>query len=147
MRKDYPDHHDAELVLKLYELRREPVMRDARKAMLNDFWPATWDELAVITRLDHPLNSAYRQVSTYWEMAFNMARHGILQADYLADHSGEGFWLYAKVLPWIGRLRESNPRAFRNAEWLVANSDTARTLFESIRARAEKQLAERQAKR
>lgn len=147
MRKDFPDHHDAELVLKLYELRREPVMRASRQAILNDFWPGSWEEMAAITRHDHPLNAPYRQVSTYWEMALNMARHGIVQPDYMAEHSGEAFWLYAKVLPWVDRLRETSPRVFRNAEWLVANSETAAGMFGGIRKRAAQQLADRQAQR
>jgi hypothetical protein len=147
MSKDYPDHHDAELVLTLYDLRREPVMRASRKAMLNDFWPASWEDVVAISKLDHHLNAAYRQVSTYWEMAFNMARHGIVQPDYLAEHGGEGFWLYAKVLPWVGQIRQTSPRAFLNVQWLVEHSDTARSMFEGIKSRVEKMLADRQASR
>jgi hypothetical protein len=145
MRKDFPDHHDADLVLRLYDLRREPMMRQARKAILTQFWPGSFDDLSAITRLEHPLNEAYRQVASYWEMAFGMARHGIIQPDYLAEHGGEGLWLYAKVLPFLPQLREVSPRAYRNAEWLAGHSDTARTILDDIQARMPRLLAERKA--
>ena len=77
--KDYPDHHDAELVLKLYELRREAVLRDARKTM-TAWFPKSADEFMKITKPDHPDNAAFRQVLGYWEMAFGMARHGVIHA-------------------------------------------------------------------
>jgi hypothetical protein len=65
MSREFPDHHDAELVLKLYELRREAVMRQSRDALNAQFHPKTFDEFAAVTKSDHPLNPAYRQVGTY----------------------------------------------------------------------------------
>jgi hypothetical protein len=64
MSKDKPDHHDAELVLKLYDLRREPVMRASRDAMLGKFWPKSYEDFVAVTKFDHPLNAAFRQVSS-----------------------------------------------------------------------------------
>ena len=74
MLKDAPDHLDADLILKLYELRREAVMREARDALTHDFWPKNAKEAVAVLQHDHPLNRAYRQVSTYWEMVYRMAR-------------------------------------------------------------------------
>jgi hypothetical protein len=62
--KDRPDHHDAELVLRVYEMRREPVMRQSRHELLSTFWPKTYDELVAVTRPTSPLNAAYRQVGS-----------------------------------------------------------------------------------
>ena len=39
MPKATPDHHDAELLIQVYDLRRESVMRESRQAILRDFWP------------------------------------------------------------------------------------------------------------
>lgn len=140
-RKDYPDHHDAELVIRLYELRREPVMRESRDKM-RQFLPRDAGELIALSRADHPLNAAFRQTSTYWEMVFGLGRHGIVHPDFLAENSGEGLLLFAKVQPHLVRYRqEVSPRAFVNAEWMVANSDMARTIFDSQRSRVEKLLA------
>src|SRR5688572_13380775 len=120
------DHHDAALVLQLYELRREGVMRQSREAMAR-FLPRTWEDLAAVLRPEHPDNAAWRQVTSYFEMAWNMARHGIVHADYLAESTGEGFFLFAKVEPHLERLRrETSPLAFLNAEWMLHNSESAR---------------------
>jgi hypothetical protein len=134
--KSAPDHHDAELVLRLYELRRESVMRDARAVMNAKFWPATVDEALAVLKQDHQLNSAYRQTSTYWEMVFGMAHHGIVHADYLVENSGEGLLLFARAEPYLARLREAtNPRTFRHAEWAATETGTGRAMMETLRKR------------
>ena len=89
MAKKKPNHADAELVLKLYDLRREAVMRESRKTM-GSWLPRTFEDVLAITKLDDPRNAAWRQVSSYFEMAFGFARHGIVPADFLAENSGEG---------------------------------------------------------
>lgn len=142
--KDAPDHHDAELVLRLYDLRREASLREARRFIGSEFWPATADDLLAVTRPDHPGNVPFRQVSGYWEMAFGLARHGIVNPDYLAENTGEGMYLLAKVHPWLAQLRAaSSPSAFRNSEWLATHSDTGRDIFEHFLQRVAKALAAR----
>ena len=137
MPKDYPDHHDAELVLKLYELRREPLLREARKAM-NAWFPRTFDEFITITKLDHPDNSAFRQVAGYWDMAFGMARHGVIHAEFLIENSGEGLWFYARVERFVGEMRKiTSSRAFVNAEWVVNNTEFGKELMARFRTRIE----------
>jgi hypothetical protein len=138
--KATPDHHDAELVLKLYELRRETVMRQSRDTMMK-FLPKTWEELIAVLRPDHPSNAAWRQVSSYFEMAWSMGRHGIVNPDYLIENTGEGLFLFAKVRPHLERFRhEFSPLAFQNAEWLLENSSEARKRFELIQARVQKMM-------
>lgn len=146
MLKDYPDHHDAELVLKLYDLRREATMRESRAALNRDFWPTTADEALAIARPDHPLNTAYRQVATYWEMAYGFARHGVVHADFLVENNGgEGLLLYARLEPWLAELRRATgPTAMRSAEWIATESAAGRALMERFRARVQAILAERQ---
>src|SRR5258706_792711 len=104
MGKDRPDHHDAELVLRVYELRREPVMRQARHELLSTFWPKTYDEVVAVTRPISPLNTAYRQVGSYWAMVYGMARHGIVHAEYLLDSNGERLFRVARVAPYLSSL-------------------------------------------
>ncbi len=81
MIKDAPDHHDADLVLRLYDLRRESKMREARAFMAGEFWPAGAEEAVALAKHDHPKNALYRQFFGYWEMAYGMARHGIVNPD------------------------------------------------------------------
>lgn len=140
--KDSPDHRDAELVLRLYELRREAVIREARRYMIAEFWPESLEAALAITKGDHPGNAAYRQVTTYWEMAYGMARHGIVNPDYLAESTGEGLFVYAKFHPWLAEFRAAvSPRAFRHAEWISANCTEGRTIFAVFRQQVEARLA------
>lgn len=140
MQPSSPDHHDAELVLKLYELRRESVMRESRAAISGQFLPRSFDDVAAIAQTDHPLNRAYRQVNTYWEMAYSLVKHGTLNADLAMESNGEGLLLLAKVWPWLDRIRaEINPRAFRNAEWVATQTDAGKYVFGLLQARIEKQ--------
>jgi hypothetical protein len=133
-----PDHHDADLVLKLYDLRREPVMRASRNAMMQ-FMPRTYEDVLAATQPTNENNAAFRQVSSYFEMAYGFARHGIVPADFLAESNAEGLMLYAKVQPWLERIRKDySPTVFGNAEWLVNNSSVARQRFELFRTRIAK---------
>jgi hypothetical protein len=140
--KGAPDHHDAELVLRLYELRREPLLRESRRYMVAEFQPDSLDAALAITRGDHPGNAAYRQVTTYWEMAYGLARHGIVNPDYLVESSGEGLLVFASFHPWLAEFRAAvSPRAFRHAEWIATHCEEGRTLFEVFRRRVAARLA------
>ena len=134
MSKHAPDHHDADLVLRLYDLRREPVMRESRDAINAEYWPKDADEAKAVLAADHPLNRAYRQTSTYWEMVYGMAKHGIVHTDYLLENTGEGMLLYAKVEPYLEPMRAaSHPRIFQNAEWVAHSGEFADTVLQRFR--------------
>ncbi|MEY2747770.1 MAG: hypothetical protein RL112_2812 [Planctomycetota bacterium] len=139
MTRKKPDASDADIVLKLYDLRREKVMRESRDAVFG-FAPKTWDEMVAILQPDHPRNAAYRQVSSYYEMAYGFARHGAVNAELLAESTVEGLVLYAKVRPFLARLRaEHSPFAFANAEWMVKKSKHAKARFALIQERVRRQ--------
>ena len=144
LQKDFPDHHDADIILRLYDMRREPVMREARHAINRTFWPASADDVLAVTKLDHPLNASFRQVSSYWEMAYGMVRHGVLHAEFMLDSNGEGLFVYARVAPFVEELRKSGaPRAFRNAEWVAKETEPGRQLAALFAARVQQALATR----
>ena len=143
MPKGQPDHHDAELALRVYEMRREAVMRESRAAM-SQFWPKTYEDVLAVTKGDHPLNAAYRQVGSFWEMVYGFAKHGVVHPDFWLESNGEGLLLFAKVAPHLERLRaEVSPTAFRNAEWVSRESAEGRRLFGVFTARVQKMLASR----
>jgi hypothetical protein len=142
--KEAPDHHDADLVIKLYDLRREPVMRESRNSMNSKFWPRNADEAIAVLANDHPLNTAFRQTTAYWEMVYGMARHGIVHPDFLVENNSEGLFLYARIEPHLAAIRQAaSPRAFRNTEWVVAHSPSAQILMETYRARVKRALETR----
>ncbi len=148
MSKKKPSHADAELILKLYDLRREAVMRESRKTIAS-WTPRSFADVLAITKLDDPRNAAWRQVSSYYEMAFGFARHGIVPADFLAENTGEGLLLYAKIEPHLKSFRKQiSPTAFRNSEWLVRKSPVARERLKLFQRRlAAAQAAGRKAER
>ncbi len=144
MAKGTPDYQDADLVLRVYEMRREPVMRASRDAINGKFWPASYEEAKAITAATHELNAAYRQMSTYWEMVYGLVKHGIVDAEYFMETNGEGLLLYAKVEPYVEQLRkEFNPYVFRNTEWVARETQRGSGLLEVFRGRVKKALEAR----
>jgi hypothetical protein len=142
MLKEHPDHLDAELVLRIYDLRRETVMRESRSAIARDYWPRSAQEAVEVLRPDHPLNRPWRQTVGYWEMIYGMARHGVIHADFLVESNGEGLFLFARAEPYLAQIRETgSPRTLRNTEWIARETQTGRALMEEFRARVAKALA------
>ncbi len=70
---------DAELILKLYELRREPEMRKARNWWMNEFWPQSGDDFVKLA-MSFPSqeNQSMRQGATYWDIAATLVLSGAL---------------------------------------------------------------------
>ncbi len=144
MLKDLPDHHDADLIIKLYDLRREPVMRESRTRIFAEFWPTSAEDVLAVYQPGHPLNAALRQITGYWEMVYGMARHGIVHADYLVENSTEGLHLFARVEPYVPVVRERlTPRYLQNAEWVVQNSTLAAEVLSRMRVNVQRARAAR----
>lgn len=144
LRKEYPDHHDAELVLRLYDLRREGLMRESRAAISAKYWPRNEEEALAVLKQEHPLNSAFRQVVTYWEMVYGMVKWDVLHGDFMLESSGEGLLVYAKAEPYLEQIRaRGNPAYFVNAEWVGRNVEAGRRTLERYRARVKRVLESR----
>ena len=141
MLKDAPDHLDADLILKLYDLRREAGLREARAQLTREFLPKNAKEAVAVLKDDHPLNRIYRQVSTYWEMVYRMAKYGIIHGDFLVENNGEGLLLFAKVEPYLTEIRAAgNPASFANAEWVAREVPMGRTVADRMRGRVRQML-------
>ncbi len=119
-----PTHADAELILKLYDTRREAEIRKARQWWTATFWPESSDEiLKVIRSMGSQENAWLRQVLGYWGMATSFVNHGTLNEDLFFEpsFSGEMFFIYAKIEPYLKELREKlqNPMFLASVEKLV----------------------------
>ncbi|MCE9637696.1 MAG: hypothetical protein K8T90_18505 [Planctomycetes bacterium] len=113
------DRNDVDLVLKLYDLRREPEMRKARKFVV-EFQPKTTAELLEVMNWAHPENAHVRQAVSYWEMVADFAARGLLHPEMFAAHCGEGILIYAKFLPFRDEVRAAyNPRFLANLQRAV----------------------------
>ena len=133
---------DAEIILKLYELRTEAVMRQARAWIGGEFWPQTLEEFsAVADNPADPHNAWFRQVISYWEMAAAMVLHGAVSAELFVDCNGEGFFLLAKFAPILDAIRENNPGFLIKTSELINRFSAAAQRFEAV----QKSLAARRA--
>jgi len=123
---------DAEIVLRLYELRTEAEMRKARAWMTGEFWPATADEFfAVASNPADPHNAWLRQVLTYWEMAAAMVLHGAVSAELFVDCNAEGFFLLAKFSPILEGIRQKNPFFLTKTSELITRFSAAAQRYEA----------------
>lgn len=122
---------DAQLILKLYELRREPEMRKARNWWFNDFWPDNADDfLEVAWAMGTPENNWLRQVSGYWGMTASLVLQGALSEELFLrpSASGEMFVMFGKVHPFLKDLREKlgDPEVFLDVEKVITNTSWGR---------------------
>ncbi|MGC1647741.1 MAG: hypothetical protein WA741_18115 [Candidatus Sulfotelmatobacter sp.] len=128
MSESQPTHFDADLILKLYDLRREPVMREARK-FFGQFSPKSLDDLMKVAGGFGTQEQAYlRQVAGYWEMAASLVNRGALNRELALDNFQEMFFVYAKIQPYLEEFRQKMgmPQFMRQAQQLAESSAETR---------------------
>jgi len=115
---------DADLIIKLYDLRRDETMRKARNFFISEFFPQSADDVKAlfINREEHPeLNAYFRQVTSYWDMAAAMVNHGSIDQALFFDTNGEFIGVWAKICDFIEDLRAFlGPQFLVNLEKLIA---------------------------
>jgi hypothetical protein len=123
---------DAELILRLYELRREETMRKARRFMVFEFNPKTLEELRAVSRdTKSEFNPSWRQMLSFWEMAASLVLRGALDADLFLDSNAEGILIYAKFHHFHAETEKAsgNPFMGKTAE-LIAKYPVAKGYYE-----------------
>jgi hypothetical protein len=131
---------DAQVILQLYDLRRETEMRKARSWWFVSFWPQTADDfMKVMNAVGTPENAWLRQVAGYWDMAAALAVQGAVNQELflVPSFSGEMFTVFAKVRPFLGDLRKklNNPELMGNIEILINSSKKARERLKQFETR------------
>jgi hypothetical protein len=137
-----PTAADAQLILQLYDLRREAEMRKARHWWFTGFWPRSADDFMKIAFTPGTTeNNWQRQVTGYWSMAASFVLHGALNADLFLQPavSGEMFIVFAKVHPFLKDLREKSgdPHMFGTIEKVIMSSKYGRERFKFMLKRVE----------
>jgi len=137
-----PTAADAQLILQLYDLRREAEMRKARNWWAIDFFPHNADDyLKVAWAMGSQENNWLRQVSGYWGLAASFVLQGVLNEDLFLQpgFSGEMFLIYAKLHPFIKELREKlgDPHAFLNIEKVINHTKWGRDRLQFMLKRVE----------
>lgn len=111
----------AELILKLYDLRREKTMREARNWIFS-FNPTSADDFEK-TMMDPEVGGYLRMVTSYWDMAAALVNHGAIDADMFKDTVGEHVMVFAMIEPFLADLRAKweMPEAFSHLEKVIMN--------------------------
>lgn len=130
---------DGQLILQLYDLRREAEMRKARQFMSAQFWPQSADDiLALMNSFPSRENAWMRQVIGYWDMAAALVLHGAIDRDLFLDASGgEMYFMFAKVSPYLAEVRQKSGQAgmLGNIEKVLTATEAGKTRLAGTEAR------------
>jgi L-rhamnose mutarotase len=131
---------DAQVILQLFELRREAEMRKARDWFAK-FDPQSVDDImSTVMQFGTDGNRYFRMVTSYWEMAATMANHGAVNEQLFLDTQAEMFFIFAKLHPHLQGFREKmgSPDAMKNVEMLINKSEASKKKLEAFKARIER---------
>lgn len=125
----------AQLNLQLFDLRREPVLREARAWFTRDFNPETFEEFQTLIRGEH--NAWFRMVMGYWEMACSMVTGGAIDGEAFRAAHGEVYATFSKIQPFLPQLRAASgePGICRHLEAVVMADPEAPGILERRRER------------
>ncbi len=140
---------DAELIIKLYDLRRDETMRKARNFVMLEFFPTSIDDIKALYGNPELMqqNAYYRQATSYWDMVAAMVNHGAIDRALFYDTNGEFFAIWAKIGEFIPELRGFlGPQYMSNLEKLVNEHPNGAQRVELMKARF-KVLADRQSQK
>jgi hypothetical protein len=148
-----PTAADAQLILQLYDLRREAEMRKARHWWATEFFPQSADDFLKVARaFPSQENNWLRQVSGYWNIVASFVLQGVLNEELFLQpgFSGELFVIYAKLHPHVKELRKQldDPEFFRTIEQVITRTKWGRNRLEFMIKRVEtmrQRVAERKA--
>lgn len=115
---NHSTYDDANLILRLYEMRREERMRAARKWFMESFGPETLADFRALCPPGSETNASFRQVSTYYEMVASFITSGVLNEELYFQSGGELFLVYIRLEPFLSDLRAAfkNPGLYKNLE-------------------------------
>lgn len=113
-----PTYEDANLVLRLYELRREEKLRVAREWFMQSFKATTLDECMVLCPPGSDGNKYFRMVTSYWEMAASFVTSGVLNQELFLQSGNELLFVWTRVKELVPTFRGlfSNPNMLANME-------------------------------
>jgi len=119
--REHPDHYDAELLLRLYDLRREAKLRQARAWFVREFRADSATEFFERLPPGTEENDFFSMVVSYWEMAGSIVNHGLIKEEFFFENTSE-FWLvWAKIKHLAPEVRAKwkSPLVWKNLEVLA----------------------------
>lgn len=98
---------DALVILKLYEMRSEALMRQARAWFFSEFNPQSGREIVALLQSGEKQSAYYRMVSSHWEVAASLVNNGGVDEKMFLDGNSEHVVVFAKLQPFIDEIRET----------------------------------------
>jgi len=137
-------YESANLLLKLYETRRDPTMRQARNWFVT-FNPNSADEISAVMRGEH--SAYFRMVTSFWDMAASFVNNGAIDEQMFNDANGEHVVVFAKVEPFLAGFRTQlgSPQYLAQLEQLVMRIPNAKERLATTRERFRQMAAARAA--
>jgi L-rhamnose mutarotase len=135
---------DAQVIMQLFELRREAEMRKARNWFGGEFHPqSVEDVMNVVQASGTDANRYFRMVTSYWEMAAAMALHGAVNEALFLDTQNEMFFIFAKLAPYVEGCREKmqSPDAMKKMETLINKSEESKKKLHAFSERVARMRA------
>ena len=127
-------YESAKLILQIFEMRRETLLREARLWFVRDFNPETIDD--VKAALAGPHNPHVRMVVGYWDMACSLVTHDAIDREMFLDANGEIFATFAKVQHLLPEIRQiSGPNFAKHVEQVVMSVPGIEERLEMLRQR------------
>lgn len=123
----------AQLNLQLFDLRREPVLREARDWFLREFNPETFADF--MAQVSGEKNAWFRMVLGYWDMAASLVTTGAIDAEAFRGAHSEVFATFSKIHPFLAELRAASgePEFCRHLETVVLATPEAEAILERRR--------------
>jgi hypothetical protein len=111
-------HDQADLLLRLYEIRREPKMREARDWYISKFHPTSLEDMQKLAPMGSQENAYVRMVTSYWDMAANMVNRGLIDESFFFETTGEQWLVWERIKTYVPQQRErsKNPHMYSNLE-------------------------------
>lgn len=107
--------HDVEIILKLYELRRDELMRRARSWYVTEFNPQSAKEIVRLMLSGLEQSTNYRMITSYWDMAASLVINGGIDEKLFLAANTEHVAIFAKLEPFIAEVRE----LFGESDYLI----------------------------
>jgi hypothetical protein len=111
-------HEQADMLLKLYELRREPRLREARDWFFRNFHQQSLAERASLTPEQ---DASVRMVTSYWEMVAGLVKRGLVDEDLFFENTAEFWIVWDRLKPLSHEVRSAtkDPHVWENLEKLA----------------------------
>jgi hypothetical protein len=126
---------DSLVILKLYEIRSEALMREARRWFFSEFAPKSGKEIVQLLRSGEKRSAFYRMVASHWEVAASLVNNGGVDEKLFLDANSEHLVVFAKLQPFVAEIRETigEPDYLAQLERLVSKAPNVEKKLENRR--------------